>query len=87
MAGSRIPEGKKRVAITVTTKTWEELQAIAKRAGMPSNWLSHEIDRFLPGLVAVVKQAEKDALERMDMTDKQAMARYMEIMQKSIIEK
>lgn len=79
-----IPEGKKRVQITLTTSVYLELKAIAKRAGMPTGWLSQEIDNFLPGLLAVAKQAEKDAMERKGMSEGEATACYLELMKKAM---
>jgi len=84
---SNIAKGKKRVLITVTAEPWERLQAKAKKAGLPQNWLSTEIDRFIPGLLAVVEQAEQDALDRREMTEAEAMARYAELMTKQMMKK
>lgn len=79
--------GRKRVAITVHAETWEKLRAKAKEAGLPHNWLSTAIDGFLPGLLVVVEQAEKDALERREMTELEAMARYGQLMAKEMEKK
>jgi len=84
---ANIAKGKKRVLITVTAEPWERLQAKAKSAGLPQNWLSTEIDRFVPGLLAVVEQAEKDALDRREMTEAEAMARYAELMTQQMMKK
>ena len=84
---ANIAKGKKRVLITVTAEPWERLQAKAKSAGLPQNWLSSEIDRFIPGLLAVVEQAEQDALDRREMTEAEAMARYAELMMKQMDKK
>jgi len=87
MEKNRIPAGKKRVAITVTAKTWEMLQAKAKKAGFPNGWLSSAIDGFIPGLLAVIEQAEKDAENRREMTELEAMARYGQLMAKELDKK
>jgi len=71
---------QKRYQFTLTQETVEELQDLLKKAGLPPSWLSREIDRMLPGLLAVVKQAMKDAEDRLKMTESQAAARYAAIM-------
>ena len=75
-----IPEGKIRVVLTLTAEPWKDLSARVKKAGMPRNWLSNEIDKFVPALLAVIDLAEKDANEKRQMTDFEAMARYGEVM-------
>lgn len=82
-----LPEGKKRVALSVDSQIWEEIQSYRKKAGMPQNWLSTAINEFLPGLLAVVKQAEKDAVERKNMTEEEAMKRYEDLMRKELQKK
>lgn len=76
---------RKRYQMTLTQETVEELQALLKQAGLPPSWLSREIDRMLPSLLAVVKQAMKDADERVQMTGAQAAARYAAIMSSSMM--
>lgn len=76
---------QKRYQVTLTKETVEELQGLLKKAGLPPSWLSHEIDRMLPGLLAVVKQAMKDSEDRLKMTESQAAARYAAIMSACLI--
>lgn len=71
---------KKRYQLTLTKENMEELQALLKSAGIAPNWLSNEIDRMLPGLITVVKQAIEDAHQRMQLTEEEAKDRYTAIM-------
>ena len=81
---SQLPPGYKRAAITVHAETWEKLQAIARKAGLAPGWLSEAIDGFLPGLLKVMEQAEKDAENRKEMTDQEASFRYAQLMAKEM---
>lgn len=75
-----LPEGSKRVALTVNAKNWENLQALGKKAGFNQNWLSVEVDKFAHGLLAVAMQAVKDAEERKEMSEEEALKRYENLM-------
>lgn len=80
-------DGKKRVALTLTAKNWDEIQRLGKEAGMPQNWVSVEIDRFLPALIAVIELAKKDAEEKRQMNQMEAIARYGQILSQAMKEK
>jgi hypothetical protein len=82
MKYKNVKPGKKRVMITVDEEPWERLRAHAKKAGLPLNWLSNEINAFIPGLLAVVELAEQDARDQREMSEMEAMARYGELMAK-----
>lgn len=79
--------GRKRVSITVTIKVWDELMALAKEAGFPQNWLSLELDAFLPALLAGVHQAKADAENKIEMTEEQAVERYLSIINEEMKKK
>ena len=77
-----LPEGSKRVQITVNAQNWENLKALGKAAGLPQNWLSTEFDKLAHGLLAVASQAVRDAESRKEMSEEEAKKRYEEMMRK-----
>jgi hypothetical protein len=80
-------DGKKRVALTVNASNWENLMRLGKEAGMRNDWVSTEIDRFIPALIAVIDLAKKDAEEKRKMNELEAMARYGQILSQAMKDK
>lgn len=80
-------DGKKRVALTVTAANWENLMRLGKEAGMRNDWVSTEIDRFIPALLSVIELAKKDAEEKRKMNELEALARYGHILSQAMKDK
>lgn len=71
---------RKRVSITVNAEPWEELRRLTKLLGWRDNWLALQLDEMVAGMLIVAEQAQKDAEEKVQMTEAEARKRYEDLM-------
>jgi hypothetical protein len=77
-----LAKDKKRVSITVTAESWDNLNKLSKELGWPSTWLGKEIDKMVKGILVLAQVAKNDADEQRQMTEEEAKKRYEDLMRK-----
>lgn len=78
---------RKRIAIMVNADPYEELRRLTKELGWRDNWLGLEIDKMVEGALNVATQAKIDAMKDAPEPEEVRVARYEEIMRKSVARK
>lgn len=71
----------------LNAEPYEELRRLTKELGWRDNWLSLEIDKMVEGALKVAAQARIDAMNPVPEPEDDRIARYEEIMRKSVSRK
>lgn len=73
---------RKKKMLALKAEPYERLRALSKELGWPKNWLAHEIDRLIRGLLIVAEQAKKDAEELEELSEEQVKQRAEDLMRR-----